>query len=272
MYAHELALPGTLPVFDQMQENKMQGVKQGGVSLFKVGGAIRDRLLRRSAHDVDFAVEAKDFQDMKDFIVAHGGQILVEKQEFVTLKAKIGGEVCDFVLCRKDGVYRDGRRPESVRVGTILDDLARRDFTMNAMAVPCIFKDGKIVEGDQIIDPYQGKLHLEQKVLHCVGNHKERLTEDALRIVRALRFCLTLHLQPDPDIVNFLQDDKTCGTLLSKVSTDRLSAEMEKCLVFSTKRSILLFARHRFVLDLFEDRLPLRLTTKKVRPTETTIL
>ena len=69
----------------------------------------------------------------------------MENPEYTTIKAKIANTVADFVLCWKDGIYKDHRRPETITSGTILDDLRRRDFTINAMAYRCLIQDGKLV-------------------------------------------------------------------------------------------------------------------------------
>lgn len=202
--------------------------KEREVSLYKVGGAVRDQLLGRRPHDVDFAVEAPSFGIMRSFVTANGCEVLTEAPQFVTLKARLRrGLVADFVLCRKESAYRDGRRPDRVEGGGIADDLARRDFTMNAMAIPCAFKDGDIVECGPLMDPHGGRAHLERKVLCCVGRATERFAEDGLRLLRALRFCLALGLEPAPDVAKCLAEADSARDFKG-VSAERIRDELEK--------------------------------------------
>src|SRR5688572_2507881 len=116
------------------------------VKVFEVGGAVRDKLLGLRPKDIDFAVEAPSFKAMHEFVSSTCSTIFLIKPEFLTIRAHHAtmGAV-DFVLCRKDGAYSDGRRPDTVEPGTIFDDLARRDFTINAMAFD---------EEGNLIDPH----------------------------------------------------------------------------------------------------------------------
>src|SRR5687768_11467708 len=103
------------------------------IRFFRVGGCVRDELLGIESKDIDFAVEADSFEAMRDAVHARCSKVFLETPEFLTIRGldpDIGA--VDFVLCRKDGPTKDGRRPEFVEPGTILDDLARRDFTVNA--------------------------------------------------------------------------------------------------------------------------------------------
>ena len=153
------------------------------IKFYQVGGSVRDDLLGFPSKDIDYSVEAPSFEAMKSEIVNRGGEIFLEKPEYLTIRANVPNMgACDYVLCRKDGAYYDGRRPESVEIGTIRDDLARRDFTVNAMAIN---------EDGELIDPHGGKVDLLHKTLRCVGNAHERFSEDYLRMLRAIRFCIT---------------------------------------------------------------------------------
>ena len=111
--------------------------------IYQVGGSLRDECLGRPCKDFDFSVEAPSYEAMREHLVQDGYTIFLEKPEYLTIRARFPKghpqeRVCaDFVLCRKDGFYSDGRRPDTVEPGTIYDDLARRDFTMNAMARAC---------------------------------------------------------------------------------------------------------------------------------------
>lgn len=187
--------------------------------IFLVGGAVRDGLLGLDSKDKDFAVEAESFASMEAHIKSMGGEIFLSKPEFLTIRADVPNlGVADFVLCRRDGIYSDGRRPETVTPGTIFDDLARRDFTVNAIA--------RDMSTMALIDPHRGKRDLEMRVLRCVGNAIVRFNEDKLRILRAMRFAITKGLVIDGDtthaIRQFTHEDFT------GVSTERLREELFK--------------------------------------------
>src|SRR6478735_1674813 len=153
---------------------------------YQVGGCVRDSLLGVESKDIDFSVEAPSYEAMREAVIERCGgnpeSIKVDKPEFATIRAidpKLGG--VDFVLCRKDGAYSDGRRPDSVEMGTLLDDLARRDFTVNAIAR---------ADDGSLIDPFNGQADLKLRLLRCVGG-VDRLREDSLRMLRAFRFAIT---------------------------------------------------------------------------------
>jgi tRNA nucleotidyltransferase (CCA-adding enzyme) len=192
-----------------------------------VGGYVRDKLLGVKSKDVDFAVEAPSYEAMKNDLLSKGVQIFQERPEFLTIRGshpKYGG--VDYVLCRKESFYSDGRRPDSVSIGTIEDDLARRDFTINAIAMS--------EDGEDLIDPFDGIIDLEDKYLRCVGNAKERFSEDYLRMVRAVRFKITKDLHMDLDIALCLIDDEMLANL-KKVSKERIYEELRKCFEYDTK-------------------------------------
>lgn len=200
------------------------------IKIFEVGGHVRDSLLGIESKDIDCAVEASSFEEMHRFVEANTQKIFLVKEEFLTIRAMGNdGLVKDFVLCRKDGVYSDGRRPDSVEPGTIYDDLARRDFTINAIA--------KDVETGELIDPFDGQLHLTLGLLKCVGKAEDRFNEDALRIIRAIRFCITKDLVPDLEVYSILQDE-AWAEKLRFVSTDRIRQELLKCFQFGTVKTI----------------------------------
>lgn len=180
---------------------------------------MRDALLGVESKDIDFAVEAASFEAMEAHILGMGGEVFLRKPEFLTIRARVPSlGAADFVLCRKDGAYSDGRRPESVTVGTIFDDLARRDFTMNAIA--------QDVETRVLIDPHFGMEDIRARRLRCVGNPFDRFGEDKLRIFRAVRFSITKKFVIDGDtthaIRQFSRED------FAGVSTERVREECFK--------------------------------------------
>lgn len=219
------------------------------IKFFRVGGAVRDEILNLPCKDLDFAVEAPSFDAMKRAVVERcGGNpddaasvesiIKVEKREFVTIRAidpKLGG--VDFVLCRKDGTYSDGRRPDSVEAGTLLDDLARRDFTVNAMA-----------RGDDgaLIDPFGGKWDLSKRILRCVGDTATRMREDSLRMLRAFRFALTKDFIFSDELRGFLNDYGNAA-LLDNVSIERVREELIRCFDKDTYATLRMFKEFPYI-------------------------
>lgn len=205
------------------------------VRFYEVGGCVRDRLLGQQPKDVDFAVEAPSFSAMRETLLTQGFKVYLEKEEFLTIRAGVPEghplrqrtKDADFVLCRKDGVYKDGRRPETVTPGTILDDLARRDFTVNAMAMD---------EEGNLLDPHGGEQDLKQCVLAFVGDPLERIREDGLRVMRGLRFYVTKGLIPDHETWADLTGVEAAD-MLAKVSKERVREELEKMLAHDSEQS-----------------------------------
>lgn len=156
-------------------------LQQAGFEAYVVGGAVRDTLLGKAVNDVDVATSALPhevkplFATTVDVGIEHGTVLIVHPLAPV--------EVTTF---RVDGEYTDHRRPQQVQfVRELREDLARRDFTINAMALQ---QDGTV------IDYFNGQQDLQQQVIRAVGNAKERFAEDALRMLRAVRFTSQLGL------------------------------------------------------------------------------
>ncbi len=200
------------------------------IKTYLVGGIVRDRLLGIQSKDWDYAVEAPSYEAMVSWIKERG-KIFLEKPEFLTVRAHLaGGQPADYVLCRKDGQYSDGRRPDTVEPGTLFDDLKRRDFTVNAIAYD--------EETGQYIDPHGGQEDLKMRDLRCVGKTKDRFSEDALRMLRAIRFSITKDLTMSGSILDSFYDKDLLALLRDKISSDRKRDELEKCFRFSTKKTI----------------------------------
>lgn len=216
------------------------------VKLYEVGGYVRDSLLGIQSKDVDFAVEcAKGWGGMLRWLNDQGFKVFLETPEYLTARAqfprdwvddhpwlrqgKNGVMTADFVLCRKEGEYTDGRRPDEVEPGTLEDDLARRDFTVNAIA--------RDFETRELIDPHEGVYDLEDMRLRCVGSAEERFTEDALRILRALRFKITRGFGWDNDIAR-AWTSRWLPPLLASVSTERVREELTPCFKTDTLKTL----------------------------------
>lgn len=215
------------------------------ISLYRVGGCVRDAILGRRSKDIDYSVEAPSFAAMENYIMEHG-RVYLSRPEFLTVRARMGGEDRDFVLCRKDGAYSDARHPDSVEVGDIYDDLMRRDFTMNAIAV-------RDADGE-IIDPHDGRKDIASALIRTVGKAQDRFNEDALRLLRAVRFHFTLGFSLHPDIVCCFEDSELLSKLAS-VSIERVQIELSKCLSSDTPGVLRFFADFPRLRDrLFVDR------------------
>lgn len=196
---------------------------------YQVGGSVRDELLGLPSKDIDYAVEAESFDAMRQAIVERGGEIFLETPAYFTIRGKVPGlGACDFVLCRKDGEYTDGRRPDSVEPGTIYDDLARRDFTVNAMAKS---------ESGELLDPHNGRHSISVKRIKCVGSAKDRFAEDGLRVLRAIRLAITKEFYLDHEIDHFLSMNGA-EEYLKGVSVERIREELHKCFVFDTEGTL----------------------------------
>lgn len=150
-------------------------LEEHGFQAYAVGGCIRDSLLGRTPHDWDITTSAlpeqvKDlFKKTVDTGIQHG-----------TVTILLDGEGYEVTTYRLDGEYEDSRHPKEVTFTSLLsEDLKRRDFTVNAMAYN---------EKDGLVDLFGGQKDMEEKVIRCVGDPLERFTEDALRILRAVRF------------------------------------------------------------------------------------
>ena len=202
--------------------NILNRLNEGGFSAFVAGGAVRDILMGRTPSDYDIATSAGPktikslFSRTIDTGIKHGTVTVVEN--------KTGYEVTTF---RRDGEYSDGRHPNSVQfVDEPREDCARRDFTINAMMYSP--KDG-------FLDFFGGQRDIENKLVRCVGISEERFKEDALRMLRAVRFGAVLSFKVDDDAYRAI---KKCAVLIKKVSSERILEELNKILLSENPDSI----------------------------------
>lgn len=196
--------------------NMLAKLEAAGFQAFVVGGCVRDYMLGLEPEDWDICTAAQP-QDMleifRDYTVIPTG---IQHGTVTVITADGHAEVTTF---RSDGVYTDSRHPQSVIfVSDITQDLARRDFTVNAMAYAP--KHG-------VMDPFGGKKDLQQKLLRCVGKPDKRLQEDALRILRALRFSAVYELTIEPDTAYAMLQNQQ-GLL--KIARERIWTELKKTL------------------------------------------
>ena len=180
-----------------------------------VGGAVRDLVMGKTPHDYDITTSAKPaeiksvFKRTIDTGIAHGTVTVVENG--------VGYEVTTF---RTESGYADSRHPDSIDfVANIEEDLTRRDFTINAMC----YND---LSG--IIDRHGGQEDLKARLIRTVGNPERRFTEDALRMLRAVRFSAVLGFEIEEETANAI---KKCAALIRKVSSERILGELNKILL-----------------------------------------
>ena len=214
--------------------------------LYLTGGAVRDKLLGLPVKDYDFCCEASSFEEMKQLVISKGWDIKVERPEFVTLRAvcpKLGG--VDVVLCRRDGIYSDGRRPDSVSIGSLRDDLSRRDFTTGAIA--------QDVETGQFIDPFNGIEDCNDRILRCVGKSEERMAEDSLRLLRAIRLSVTKSFEIHWNIEDLLRTQRVVN-LLDNISAERVYDELVKMFKFDTVKSLAALEEYPLIKNYVFDK------------------
>lgn len=193
-------------------ERVLRILRDGGYQAFFVGGCVRDELMGRPVHDMDIATSAKPDEVVRLFErtiptgIQHGTvTVMMEDHAF---------EVTTF---RKESDYADYRRPTSVEfVDAVTEDLRRRDFTMNAIA--------RGLDGE-LMDPFGGRMDIERGLIRCVGDAEERFSEDALRMMRAVRFASTFGFRPVFSLWKALLAGRD---KLGYIATERVRMELEK--------------------------------------------
>jgi tRNA nucleotidyltransferase (CCA-adding enzyme) len=218
------------------------------IRFLRVGGIVRDRILGVKSKDEDFVVMGcRSFEDMIDAVISRGGRIFegTERPEFGVVRGllpEIGA--ADFALPRDDGFSSDGRRPDSVTIhDDLIRDLARRDFTVNAMAED---------EDGNLIDPFGGRDDLALKVLRFVGDAKDRLAEDRLRAFRGVRFEVTKGLMMTFDTTQAIAALRSED--FEAVSTERIREELLRAFAHNTKTALIVLTRFPNLLDLALER------------------
>jgi tRNA nucleotidyltransferase (CCA-adding enzyme) len=191
----------------------------GDAQLVIVGGAVRDELLGRPHADWDLATDLLPEEVMRRAKRAHL-HVIPTGLQHGTVTVMLDHRPFEITTYRSDGDYRDGRRPDSVKLGVSLEeDLSRRDFTINAMAQP--------VEGGAVVDPFGGRADLEAGILRAVGDPLKRFAEDGLRPLRACRFAAQLGFAIDGATLAAIPQRLEVS---KKVAVERVMVEFTKLL------------------------------------------
>ncbi len=199
-----------------------QTLTTNGFEVYLVGGPVRDLLLNKPAKDWDFTTNATPQDMLKLFPDAF------YDNAFGTVGVPVAKDtpdqsVVEVTTYRTEQGYSDRRHPDNISWGkTIDEDLSRRDFTVNAMAIP--FKDGQL-DHKEIVDPFHGQKDLEKKIIRAVGNPQERFKEDALRLMRAIRFATQLGFSIEKETLSAVVED---APLIQDIANERIRDELMK--------------------------------------------
>ncbi|MER2112120.1 MAG: CCA tRNA nucleotidyltransferase [Solibacillus isronensis] len=199
----------------QAAKEVIKKIEHAGFEAFIVGGAVRDYYLQKENNDVDIATSALPeeiqtiFSQTIDVGIAHGTVIVLDC-----------GEPIEVTTYRTESTYSDHRRPDTVEfVRNLQEDLKRRDFTMNAMALS---------QTGEYIDYYDGRQHIDSKVICAVGEPDQRFEEDALRMLRAVRFAAQLHFSIEENTFDAIRQK---AASIEYVAIERIQVELSKIFI-----------------------------------------
>lgn len=210
-------------------------LQNNGYSAYIVGGCVRDSILGKTPHDWDICTSATPSEMLKIF---KDRKIIETGLQHGTVTIVVNGEPYEITTYRIDGIYSDNRRPDTVTfTDKLVEDLRRRDFTINAMAYN---------DEEGLIDPFNGMQDIEYKKIDCVGSAKDRFEEDALRILRAIRFAAQLEFTIMPGTEwEIHQQYKN----LENISIERINSEF--CKIASSDDFCVELLLYKDVFSLF---------------------
>lgn len=228
--------------------------------IYYVGGYVRDKILGLESKDIDFSFVintefgenlriGEGFELMKQWLQKEGFQIFLSTPNMLTIRAKFPKNekyknqenmTADFVLARKETYPDPNSRYPVVELGTLYDDLMRRDFTINAVAMDM---------NGNIIDVCDGLCDIKNKLLRTPKESKITLTDDPLRILRAVRFSITKDFEFDLALITAMVDNEIIDKLFTIVHPDRIREELTKMFNYSTPLTLK-------ILNYFEERVP----------------
>lgn len=215
----------------------LEKLNEAGFEVYFVGGCVRDAMMGSTGGDADVTTNALPYQIKEVF---DGWRTVDTGIQHGTVTVLADGIPVEVTTYRNDGSYSDSRHPDQVEfLNDIEGDLARRDFTVNAMACD--------LEGN-IIDPFGGAEDLKKKILRAVGDADRRFQEDALRIMRGLRFASVLDFEIEKETANAMMDSRH---LLKEISAERIFVELKKLVTGQAAGRVI-----RRYVDVFEYVLP----------------
>jgi len=185
--------------------------------VYMVGGSVRDTLMGRECHDHDFATPL-DPDRIEALVRAAGRRPYLVGKKFGTVGFRVDGEIVEVTTFRTESYANGSRKPLVTFLGELAEDLARRDFTINAMAL----------QGEEVIDPFGGRDDLQARLVRAVGDPLARFDEDPLRMLRAVRFAAELDFEVDPATASAIAE--TPGRILD-VARERWMLELDRLLV-----------------------------------------
>lgn len=232
MNIEKIDLPAAvLKIFDVIREY--------GAEAYVVGGCVRDTIIGRPVHDWDICTPVLAV-DIQRIFEEKGYQVIPTGLQHGTVTVMIDGVGYEITTFRRDGEYSDGRHPDHVEfTSDLVSDLARRDFTMNAIT----YNPEK-----GFVDPFCGMEDIEDKRIRCVGNPEDRFSEDALRILRAIRFACQLDFNLDPSI-GWTIGYTNIREKLSQISSERIHGEFMKMIVCKSFPDRLMW--HHKIFEVF---------------------
>ena len=203
-------------------------IEKAGFEAYQVGGCVRDYFMQKECNDIDITTSARPLE-LEEILKNNNIKYIETGLKHGTVTAVFENDNFEITTYRCDGEYNDNRHPESVTfVREIDDDLSRRDFTINAIA----YNPNK----NEIVDLFGGREDIKNKVIKTVGNADERFNEDALRIMRAVRFASTLGFEIEENTKNAVFKNKE---LLRNVASERIFTELVKLLMGDNVFSVL---------------------------------
>ncbi len=211
-----------VPVIPGPVGDLLQRLWTAGHAGYVVGGSLRDAFLGRPAKDWDLATDARPGRMLEIFPGA------VYENKFGTVAVRVGGEVYEITTFRSDHDYADFRRPHRVEFGDSIGlDLARRDFTVNAMAWGADAPARGAGSQPHLVDPFAGRTDAAARLLRAVGDPVARFEEDALRMIRAVRLATNLELEIEAGTLSAIA---ARAELAAHLSGERIAAELERLL------------------------------------------
>lgn len=199
-----------------MDEEILEKLEKAGYETYLVGGCVRDELLVRKNYDIDITTQAKP-SEIKEVFKEY--KIIDIGARFGTIKVLKDTKEYEITTMRRESSYNDKRHPEKIEFSNdIYEDLKRRDFTINAMAK----------RFDKIIDPFDGRSDIKSKTIRAVGRASDRINEDTLRSLRAVRFATTLDFDIEDTLKKAIRDN---ASYILDISKERIQVEINKILL-----------------------------------------